>query len=206
MLRLIKSPQGAHPDPLADLARAAAAGDRAAIRTFLVTIGPHLLSVVRRVLGASHPDVDDVTQESAFAVMDALARYRGESSVLHFVCRVAVLTAMAARRRGGAQKRRSIRDDETEVELLASRLPAADEVLSARDAAAVIRELLDSLPAEQAEVLALHCVMGYTVREIADASCVPVETVRSRLRLSKQLLRRYVLGDPRLEDVIEESS
>src|SRR5689334_19933213 len=93
-LRLVRSPGSAEPevepaDELLPVARAAIAGDRAAVRTFLITVGPHLLRVVRRVLGARHPDVDDVAQESAFALMDALPRHRGQSTILHFACRVA---------------------------------------------------------------------------------------------------------------------
>jgi hypothetical protein len=46
-------------DELARLAELAASGDSRAIRTFVMTIGPHVLRVVRRVLGPHHPDVDD---------------------------------------------------------------------------------------------------------------------------------------------------
>src|SRR5687767_3476061 len=86
VLRLVTGGYGhEETDPLLPIARAARSGDTAAIRTFLVSVSPHLLRVVRRVLGSQHPDVDDVVQESAFALMDALPRYREESSVLHFV-------------------------------------------------------------------------------------------------------------------------
>jgi RNA polymerase sigma-70 factor (ECF subfamily) len=209
LLRLVRG-RGASVEPaeepadeLAPVARAAVAGDRAAIRTFLVTVGPHLLRVVRRVLGSSHPDVDDVAQESAFAVMEALPRHRGESSLLHFACRVAVLTAMNARRRQGAQKRKSERDQQAEVEAFADPGPAPDAALSARATAALVRELLDTLPLEQAEVLALHCVLGHTVPEIAASTGTRLETVRSRLRLAKQALRERVQHDPRLCVLLE---
>ncbi len=194
------------PDALAALAKAAAAGDRAAVRTFLVTVGPHLLRVVRRVLGVNHPEVDDVAQESAFAVMDALPRRRGESTVLHFVCRVAVLTAMNVRRREATRKRHSRQEHELEVEQLSGTLPAPDAGLSAQGSADLVRELLDSLPLQQAEVLALHCVLGYTVPEIAESANLPVETVRSRLRVAKQAVRERVLADPRLAKIARESS
>ena len=208
LLRLVAGQRRA-PEPadgLAALAKAAVAGDRAAVRTFLVTVGPHLLRVVRRVLGANHPEVDDVAQESAFAVMEALPRHRGESTVLHFVCRVAVLTAMNVRRRDATQKRHSERQHDLEVEHLPGTLPAPDAALSAQDSAQIVRELLDSLPLQQAEVLALHCVLGYTVPEIAESAGVPAETVRSRLRLAKAALRERVLEDPRLGKIVEESS
>lgn len=206
-LRLVRAGEPpSRPDALASVARAAAAGDRAAVRTFLLTVGPHLLRTVRRVLGAHSADAEDVTQEAALAVMDALPRYRGESSVLHFVCRVAVLTAMNARRRAAALKRRSVREDEFGVEVLPSHAPGPEANASAGASAAVVRELLDTLPIEQAEVLALHVVLGCTLPEIAESAGLPLETVRSRLRLAKQALRTRVLGDPRLAELSQESS
>ena len=200
-LRLVVDPT---PDPLADVADAAVIGDRRAIRTLLVTVGPHLLRVVRRVLGARHPDVDDVAQESAFALIEALPRHRGECSVLHFACRVAVLTAMNVRRRDGAKKRMSIRDDAMPIEFFPSSSPAPDAELIAQARVDAVRELLDTLPPEQAEVLAMHCVLGYTVREIANASRAPLETVRSRLRLAKQALRDRVAEDVQLSKLVRE--
>lgn len=191
-------------DALAEVARAAASGNAAATRTLLVSLGPHLLRTVRRVLGRNNADVEDVLQESASAILDALPRFRGESSVLHFACRVALLTAMNARRRELTRKRLSLRDDSLGVEQLSSPLPGPDSSLSARAAAALVRELLDSLPLEQAEALALHCVLGYTVAEIAQATSAPQETVRSRLRLAKRVLRERAREDERLASLTEE--
>ena len=209
MLRLVRGSarqEPERPDALAALARSAAAGDRAAIRTFLVTVGPHLLRVARRVLGAQHPEVDDVAQESAFAVMEALPDHRGECAVLTFVCRIAALTAMQVLRREATQKRAALRQDAFDFEQLAGGLRGADEELAARASAELVRQMLDTLPLEQAEVLALHCVLGFSVPEVAEASGVPFETVRSRLRLAKQALRARVLADPRLAAAMEESS
>lgn len=193
-------------DPLAAVADAAAGGDRVAVRTLLTTIGPHLLRVVRRVLGPNHRDVDDVLQESLFAVLDALPRRRGDSTVLHFVCRVAVLTAINARRRSTAQKRSTRREEVADPELLMHPGEGPEAMVSAQLTMDTVRELLDSLPVEQAEVLTLHCVVGHTLPEIAEASRAPLETVRSRLRLAKQALRSRMEEDPRLAHWIGGSS
>ena len=197
LLRLVAPSRPVQPDPLGGVAAAAASGDRRAVRTFLLTVTPHLLRVVRRVLGPEHPDVDDVAQESAYALMEALPRHRGECTVLHFACRVALLTAMNVRRRDATRKRMAIRQDDA-VDLLASSTPPPDEELAARALARAMRELLDALPIEQAEALGMHFVLGYTVREIADSCRVPAETVRSRLRLAKDALRKLIAGDPQL--------
>jgi RNA polymerase sigma-70 factor (ECF subfamily) len=192
-------------DTLTDVAAAAAAGDARALRTLLATVSPHLLRVVRRVLGAEHPEVDDVVQESAFAFVEALSDHRGECSVLHFACRIAVLAAMNARRRAATLKRQRTREDVAPIEAYPSTSPGPDDGLVARARAEMVRELLDALPLEQGEALALHCVLGYTVREIADAAGISPETVRSRLRLAKHALRERIAHDPALGSIVDSS-
>jgi RNA polymerase sigma-70 factor (ECF subfamily) len=204
ILKLVGSPRASQPDALAQLAEAAAGGDRRAIRTLLSTVAPQLLQVTRRVLGAAHPDIEDTAQESAFALIESLPSHRGECSVLHFACRIAVLTAMNVRRREAAKKRASIREHAVEIELFPSAGLSPDAEMTSRARTQAVRELLDTLPPEQAEVLAMHCVLGYTVREIAEASRAPVETVRSRLRLAKQALRTRIAKDPELGKIVEE--
>ena len=61
------------------------------------------------------------------------------------------------------------------------------------------------VPSEgEAEVLGLHVVLGHTVPEIAESSGVPLETVRSRLRLAKQALRKRVLNNSKLREAVED--
>ncbi|HVY30203.1 MAG TPA: sigma-70 family RNA polymerase sigma factor [Polyangiaceae bacterium] len=209
MLRLISGYRRSDPPPpdgrrdeLLELAHAVQAGDRAALRTFLAQVVPHLLRVARRVLGPQHSDVEDVAYEAAYAVVEGLSRFRGEGTVLHFACRVAVLTAMNVRRRDAAQKRaRGVAGCDPDSVQAEARDPEEQAVLGAL--APVVRELLDTLPEPLAEALALHNMLGYTVQEVAEQSGAPVETVRSRLRLAKQALRKRVLGHPRLREVAE---
>lgn len=192
----------ARHDELSALAEAVVRGEQAALRTFLATIVPQLLRVVRRVLGAAHPDLEDVTYEAAYAVLDGLPRFRGEGTVKHFACRVAVLTAMNVRRREGTSKRK----DPGQVAELArvwSEEPGPEQ--SALNAALtpLVRDLVATLSEPLAEALTLHVILGYTVGEIAETCGVSSETVRSRLRLAKQALRKRVLGNPKLREALE---
>jgi RNA polymerase sigma-70 factor (ECF subfamily) len=189
-------------DELEALARRAHDGDPAAIRTFVTAIGPQILRVVRRVLGPNHPDVEDAAQESAFAVLGALGRYRGDSTVVHFACRVAVQTAMNVRRRESAVKRRA-QGDRVDLDALADGRPGPEAEAEGRASAELVRELVATLPEAQAEALALHCVLGFTVGEIAETAGLPVETVRSRLRLAKNALRARAESTPRLARLVE---
>jgi len=199
-LRLASAADDPNPsrrtDELAPLVERAREGDARAVRTLIATLSPALLRVVRRILGVSHPDVEDVLQESLVAVMDALDRFRGESTVLHFACRVAVLTTMNARRRSLVRERNVVRDRDPESS--GSHSPSGAERMESRE---VVLRLLDELPEAQAEVLALHCALGYTMSEIAAASGVPVNTVRGRLVTAKQVLRGKLLDEASLREL-----
>lgn len=211
MLRLVRPGDPARPfaaeDELRPLAAAAAAGDPVATRTLLTALGPHLLRVVRRVLGGGHPDVEDVTQQAAMEVVRGLAGFRGGCSVLHFGSRVALHVALAARRREAARKRAL---PEPPQVLDEDRVPsdaAGPEAEAGRRAmAALVRALCEELPPLQAEALALHVVLGFTVHEIATTSGVPLETVRSRLRLAKAALLARALAQPGLRELVEETA
>ena len=189
-------------DELAALALAVQGGDPRALRTFLVTIVPHLLRIVRRVLGPEHPDLEDVTYEAAYAAVEGLSRFRGEGTVKHFACRVAVLTAMNVRRRDATAKRARQRET-VDFDGLPSDRPGPEQNLLLASLVPIVRDLVATLPQPLAEALTLHVILGYTVPEIVEACGAKEETIRSRLRLAKQALRKRVLGNPTLREVLE---
>ncbi len=207
MVRL--APERASPEPgtqdeLLPLAEAALENN-AALRTLLSVLGPQILRVVRRVMGANHPDVEDVAQECAMELVGALRNFRRESSIKHFACRVALRTSMNARRRFRASKRTRPEGEAVEADQVAGAEPAPDAWAASRAGVLLARELCDQLPAAQSEVLALHCVLGYTMAEVAAICGAPLETVRSRLRTAKQALLARALADSRLREYLEQT-
>jgi RNA polymerase sigma-70 factor (ECF subfamily) len=223
MLRLLRSPregqvgdpafdrvegrvEGRPDDPLRALAEAAGRGDREAQRTLLVAIGPSLLRIVRGVLGNAHPDVEDTLQEAMMAVHLALAGFRGECTTLHFACRVAVQTSMNARRKAGYRSRHTPSMPPADLVDLARDDRSPPQLIEAARRREALRQLLCELPEVQAEVLALHTLLGYTVEETAAATQVPVNTVRSRLRNALARLRERVQGHATLRDPREVES
>jgi RNA polymerase sigma-70 factor (ECF subfamily) len=215
MLRLLRTPkgpadapdraqaQGRPDDPLRALAAAASQGDLEAQRTLLVAIGPSLLRIVRGVLGNAHPDVEDALQEAMVAVHVALGGFRGECTTLHFACRIAVQTAMNARRKAGYRSRLTPSAAPSDLVDLARDDRSPSELVEAARRREALRQLLCELPAVQAEVLALHTLLGHTVEETAAATQVPVNTVRSRLRNALASLRERVQTSPSLLDASE---
>jgi RNA polymerase sigma factor (sigma-70 family) len=197
-----KEGAGEPVDPLLALAVAAAAGKQDARHTLSVALAPALLRAVRGVLGAMNPEVDDVLQEALVAVLNALPGFRGDCRTLHFACRVAVQTAMNARRKAGYRARHTPSVDPDELVELArdERSPAQAHDEARRRGA--LRQLLDELPGPQAEALVLHTVLGYSIDETALATSTPSNTVRSRLRAALTLLRERIRDDGVLVEVL----
>lgn len=189
-------------DELLPLARAIAKGDPDAAATLVFHVAGPMLRVVRRVLGRQHPDIDDVAQDAAIALLRALGTFRGDCSVLHFANRVALLTALAARRQSRARSE-SGDSQGTHIENVADELPSPLATTLASRRRQLVHELLDELPDVIAESLALHFVLGYTVEEIAATIAVSRNTVWSRLRQGKRALRRKLQGDAQLADMLE---
>jgi RNA polymerase sigma factor (sigma-70 family) len=189
-------------DPLAQLAREAREGDVHAQRRLLEAVAPAVLASLRMVLGPSHPDLEDVLQEALLGLLRGLAGFRGESTVLHFARSVATKRAIEVCRR----QRTTARKLEHARQLDVPEPPTPRETIVANRQRLHLRELLEELPEVQANALAMHVVLGHSLEEIANATGVPVNTVRSRLRLAKQALRRRIDSDPSLGELLEETS
>jgi len=187
-------------DDLACLAAAVSSGDPAAVRTFVNAVGGVVLGAVRMVLGAGNGDVEDVAQDAIVGLLAALPRFRGECTVAHFAGRVAILTAMAARRRQRTRDRWIVSDDAEGERAAAGPETSPLSHLEACRRRASVRRLLDELTEPVAEAVALHFILGHTVEEIAAATRVPVNTVWSRLRVGKERLRQRLASDSALSE------
>jgi RNA polymerase sigma-70 factor (ECF subfamily) len=187
------------PGQTQTLARAASAGDERATRQLLEAVAPRVGRVVRVILGFAHPDCDDVTQLALIAFTQGLAAFRGECQPAHYASRIAVRTAVQARRRSRTLSARF--DDLSESDEPETSSAYEDALAERRKR--IVRDLLGVIPTEQAEALALRVALGWTLEEIAIASDTPINTVRSRLRLAKEALRCKIEADPVLRDELE---
>ncbi len=136
-----------------------------------------------------------MVQQALIAFVQALPAFRGDSHPTTYATRIAVRTALASRKRQRSQQTKL----EAFAELSEIRRSAPTEPsdeLQAATRRALVRHLLDELPAEQAEALALHIVVGLSLKEVATATDAPLNPVKSRMRLAKQALRRRIEDDP----------
>ena len=184
-------------DPLAPWLAAAAAGDDAAVHAVLAGVAPAVAGVVRLMFGSRTAEAEDAVQESLLAVHAAIGRFRGDCPFAGYARRIAARVAVAARRRGSPESL-----DELGAELAAA-APAHDERIMRERRLQALRALLDELPPGQAESLGMRVVLGCSLPEVAQATGVPVNTVRSRIRLAREHIKGRIQSDPRLAAVFE---
>jgi RNA polymerase sigma-70 factor (ECF subfamily) len=181
-----------------ELALKAAQGDLQATQALLSYLSPIVRRVVAGVLGTTHAEFDDVAQQSLIAVLGALPSFRGECSPAGYASRIAFRVALRARRRRGREQ--------TRLDTLARstppepNAPSPVELNQAQRRRELLRDLLSRIPEEQAETLTLRVVLGWSLDEIAETTGAPTNTVRSRMRLAKEALRKSIECTPDLAE------
>jgi RNA polymerase sigma-70 factor (ECF subfamily) len=185
----------AEPESLECIVRRAQLRDQHAVEALIAQIRPVLRRTVRSVRGGTSVDEEDIVQESLLALLKGLGAFRGESSIVRYAQRIAVRVALPERRRHVARLKHTERYAR-EWDVRSDREPTDAVVRGQRRA--LMRELLDSLPPPQAEALAHRVIYGATLQEIAEESGVPVNTVRTRLRLAREALAKRLRDVPEL--------
>jgi len=166
--------------------RAAQEGSTESVRTLLHSVAPTVRRTCRLVLGADHPDLEDAIQDSLFATVQALAKYRFAADLRSYVSTIALRTAIAARRRSAARWRQH---EPIEESVHPDSSPWEDTE-SLIEGMQVINRILEQVTGVQREALLMRVLLGFSVEEIAGLTGVSPNTVKTRLRRGKDALRR----------------
>lgn len=177
---------------LADLVGGIARGrDRGAFTELFDYFAPRLLTYLKR-LGNSSETAEELCQEVLLAVWNSAATFdRRRSAVSTWLYTIARNKHIDRLRRGAGPAEGDL-DDPT----VAPEMPVQPD-----DAAAVsarrdhLREVLLALPEQQADLIRLAFYNGKSHREIAAATGLPLGTVKSRLRLALERLRKALTRD-----------
>ncbi len=197
--RSTAKPDGSMMDPphvLAALMPQVADGDPLAANTLIRTVAPAMLRAIRSVIGSKSPDAEDVLQDGMMRLLKAAGSFRGESSVTRFAVRIALRAAVDAVRSRARTMR--LAEQSQHVHERVAPPPGPERTTLVRQQVAYL--LQERLSPEQLEVLVLKNALGYRLDEIADATGVPVNTVRGRLQTGKSIVRTIIDGDLRRED------
>ena len=127
---------------------------------------------------------EDAFQETMVKAWRALENFRGESGMKTWLFHIAVNTCRDMLRSGWFRMRKK----SVPLDVMPELEQQEDE--HAREIAAAVL----SLPGKYREVMVLYYEQGMRIREIAEALHMPLNSVSSRLRRAKALLRNEVEG------------
>jgi RNA polymerase sigma-70 factor (ECF subfamily) len=138
------------------------------------------------------------------AIADSVDRFRGQSTFLHYARRIAVRTALSLRRARRAKARPLVALRAAPTAAAAAPASGPSTEVERGEWLTMFQRLLDELPEGQAESLTYRVLFEYPLPVIARELQVPVNTVRSRIRLARDHLRDRILSDPELLELMRE--
>ena len=173
-------------------------GDDEAFRQLITEYHPLAYGLAYRSLG-DREDAEEVVQDAFVKIHEALAGFRGESSLKTWILRIVWRLSLNRRRDRARSPWRRLglhRTDEEAGERLSAAAGEGPEArLLTRETQRLVREQIDELPPPLREVLILHGFEQLGYEEIARVLDIPVGTVSSRIhgarrRLAAALQRR----------------
>jgi RNA polymerase sigma-70 factor, ECF subfamily len=150
------------------LAGLASGGDRQALEFLLARIRPMVVQYCRARIGLGmlgSQSAEDIAQDTLFAVVGALERWRPEKRVMSFVYGIASNKVVDAYRAAGRDRSvpTEVVPDEPDVE------HGPEQAALHGGVVAELRELLDQLPEQHREILVLRVALGLSAVETAAA-------------------------------------
>jgi RNA polymerase sigma-70 factor (ECF subfamily) len=144
-------------------------------------------SLAYRMMG-TRAGAEDVTQDAFLSLWRSGARYdRARGSVRTWVLGIVHHRAIDALRRATVHDRRRAGDEGIEERFEAAE--RTDVEAARREEAGTVRGALETLPADQCQVIELAYFGGFTHSEIADMLEAPVGTIKGRMRLGLKKMR-----------------
>jgi RNA polymerase sigma-70 factor (ECF subfamily) len=150
--------------------------------------GAAAYSLAYRMMG-DRMAAEDISQEAFLAIWRGRAPYQpARGSVRTWILGIVHNRAVDALRRHMAhEKRRSTVEG---IENLKEAAERTDVEAARREEARSLRHALDALPREQSKVIELAYFAGFTHSQIADMLGMSIGTVKGRMRLGLEKMRR----------------
>ena len=179
-------------DQLDSLVEATARKDRDAFAALFNFYAPRIKSYLLR-LNAPDSLAEELTQEVMLAVWRKAETFdKSQASASTWIFRIARNRRIDAARRAAKPTL-----DGEDPALQPPEVEMPDDAAHATGREAKVREALKTLPEEQVALLRLAFFDGLSHRDIADRIGAPLGTVKSRLRLAFDQLRRILDDDLR---------
>ena len=175
-----------------ELMQAVQAGDPMAFETIYDRHGGAAFSLAYRIVG-TRSAAEDATQDAFLAIWRSRVRYqRDRGSVRSWILGIVHNRTIDALRRNQVHATR--RADAEGIEEREAAAELTDVEAFRRDEQRRVRAAIETLPEAQVKVIELAYFGGFTHRQIAEMLHEPVGTVKGRMRLGLDKLRRELAG------------
>lgn len=171
----------------ADLARLCRQGDAAAWRELIRRCSPLVYRVALRVL-RNQADAEDAAQEVFMRIHRSFESYDPTRPLAPWVSRITYNTCLQ-RLRGPAARSFAV-EPETLERVADSAEPGPEVAAEEREEGDLLITAMEKLPAQDRALLVMRYREGLTDVEVAEATGMPVNTVKTRLFRARQVLRR----------------
>jgi RNA polymerase sigma-70 factor (ECF subfamily) len=173
------------------LMQSVAEGHPDAVRVLYDRYNRQVYSLARRIC-AEDGLAEDTTQEVFLALWRDPAKFDKTRRFSTWLLAVTHHKAVDRVRRETTATKRNISATDDDIERRSPAGPAVDETALNLVEGNHVRAALRKLPTEQRRALALAYYGGFTQREVATITGVPLGTVKSRIHTGTQLLRRLL--------------
>lgn len=168
-------------------------GDANAFEAIYDRHGSAAFSLAYRMVG-NRSLAEDVTQEAFLSIWRSRLRYEPErGSVRSWLLGIVHHRGIDSLRRNLVHDRR--RASAEGLEELQEAPERTDVEAARRDEARTVRAALSSLPEQQVQVIQLAYFGGFTHTQIAEMLDMPIGTVKGRMRLGLDKLRRELAAE-----------
>ncbi len=175
-----------------ELMQAVQAGDPMAFETIYDRHGGAAFSLAYRIVG-TRSAAEDATQDAFLAIWRSRVRYqRDRGSVRSWILGIVHNRTIDALRRNQVHATR--RADAEGIEEREAAAELTDVEAFRRDEQRRVRAAIETLPDAQVKVIELAYFGGFTHSQIAEMLHEPVGTVKGRMRLGLDKLRRELAG------------
>ncbi|RCK79642.1 MAG: RNA polymerase sigma factor RpoE [Candidatus Ozemobacter sibiricus] len=168
----------------------AKAGDARAFAAIYHAYAALVFSVALRI-SRVWQDAEEITQEVFLTLFRKFSQFNFLSSLKTWLYRIAVNTALNARRGHLREEARRLVYQKSAILGRGAVTDPAAQV----EAEAEANALLDLLPPEQRVCLVLRTIEGLSYQEIAEVLQININTVRSRLKRGRETLLAWKQGE-----------
>ncbi|CAN5430019.1 sigma-70 family RNA polymerase sigma factor [soil metagenome] len=156
-------------------------------------------------LTRSREEAEDLAQEATVRAFDAFDRFDGTNFKAWMLRIVTNLYINKYRQRQRGPQLGSL-DEEGVLEPVSAISEVPDRILFDEALGSEVEEALAKVPEDFRMAVILSDIEGLSYQEIADATNVPIGTVRSRIARGRSLLRRSLEGFARQEGYIKDGA